>query len=147
MAPSCDLVIATERSRFGLPNINVGIPAILEATILPRAMSIFAVKEMCFMGECWDAREAERKGLLNLVVPPERLCNEVLSWADKLAEKSPLALTTQKDIINKWMTADLQTTIDFSINTVTMNWSTLDQKEDMSASLEKRKAKFTGELS
>jgi len=145
LAVSCDILIATERSKFGLPNINIGIPAIVEAAILPHALSIFAVKEMCFTGEFWDAQKAERKGLLNALVPPEKLKDEVQRWADKLAEKSPLALATQKDIINKWMTTDLETAIDFSINTVTMHWSTRDQKEGMSAFLEKRKAKFMGE--
>jgi len=145
LAVSCDMLIATERSKFGLPNINIGIPAIVEAAILPHALSIFHVKEMAFTGEFWDAHKAERKGLLNALVPPERLKDEVQSWAEKLAEKSPLALATQKEIINKWMTTDLEAAIDFSINTVTLHWSTRDQKEGMSAFLEKRKAEFTGE--
>ncbi len=145
LAVSCDILIATDRSRFGLPNINIGIPAIVEAAILPHALSIFAVKEMCFTGEFWDAHKADRKGLLNALVPPEKLKAEVQRWVNKLAEKSPLALATQKDIINKWMTTDLETAIDFSINTVTMHWSTRDQKEGMSAFLEKRKAEFRGE--
>jgi len=145
LAVSCDILIATERSAFGLPNINVGIPAIVEAAILPHALSIFAVKELCFTGEFWDALKADRKGLLNALVPVGKFKEEVQRWVNKLAEKSPLALATQKDIINKWMTTDLEAAIDFSINTVTMHWSTRDQKEGMGAFLEKRKAEFKGE--
>jgi enoyl-CoA hydratase len=145
LAVSCDLLIATERSQFGLPNVHRGIPAIVEAALLPHAMSIFHVKEMAFTGEFWDARKAERRGLLNAVVPDDALQTEVDRWVEKLASKSPIALATQKDIINKWMLTDLETAIDYSIQTVLLTFSTRDQKEGMEAFLEKREAKFVGE--
>lgn len=145
LAVSCDLLIATDRSRFGLPNINVGIPAIVEAAILPQAVGIQGARELCYTGEFWDAAKAERRGLLNAVVPPERFLEEVRAWALKLAGKSPWALATQKEIINQWMTSPLEAAIDFSINTVVLNWLTRDQKEGMGAFLEKREARFTGE--
>lgn len=145
LAVSCDFLIATERSQFGLPNVNVGIPAIVEAAILPHALSIFDVKELCFTGEFWDAARAERRGLLTRLVPNDGLSAEVDAWVEKLSRRSPLVLATQKDIINKWMITDLETAIDYSINTVTMHWSTQDQKEGMVAFLEKRKPKFEGE--
>ncbi|MDI6761839.1 MAG: enoyl-CoA hydratase/isomerase family protein [Thermodesulfobacteriota bacterium] len=145
LALSCDILIASEDALFGLPNINVGIPAIVEAAILPAAIGIFGTKELCFMGELWDVKRAEKFNLLNSVVPREELEKETLKWAEKIASKSPRALETQKDIINKWMTTDLETAIDFSINTVGLNWATRDQKEGMGAFIEKRKAHFTGE--
>ena len=67
------------------------------------------------------------------------------AWASKIAAKSPWALATQKEIINQWMTSPLEAAIDFSINTVVLNWLTRDQKEGMGAFLEKRRARFTGE--
>ncbi len=145
LAVSCDLLVATDRSRFGLPNINVGIPAIVEAAILPQAIGIQGARELCYTGEFWDAAKAERRGLLNAVVPPERFREEVSAWALKVAGKSPWALATQKEIINQWMTSPLEAAIDFSINTVVLNWLTRDQKEGMGAFLEKRQARFTGE--
>lgn len=145
LAVSCDLLIATDRSRFGLPNINVGIPAIVEAAILPQAVGILGARELCYTGENWDAAKAERRGLLNAVVAPERFREEVRAWAQKVGDKSPWALATQKEIINQWMTAPLEAAIDFSINTVVLNWLTRDQKEGMGAFLEKRPARFTGE--
>jgi enoyl-CoA hydratase len=145
LALSCDLLIAAEDARFGLPNINVGIPAIVEAAILPVAVGIFGTKELCFTGEFWDVKRADKFNLLNSIVRREDLEKETLKWAEKIASKSPKALETQKDIINKWMTADLETAIDFSINTVGLNWATNDQKEGMGAFIEKRKAHFTGQ--
>ncbi len=145
LALSCDILIASDDAKFGLPNINVGIPAIVEAAILPQAIGIFGAKELCFTGEFWDVKKADKHNLINRIVPRDQLESETLIWAKKLASKSPKALAAQKDIINKWMTADLETAIDFSINTVGLNWTTRDQKEGMGAFLAKRPARFTGE--
>lgn len=145
LAISCDILVATERSQFGLPNMNVGIPAIVEAAILVQAVGIFGTKELCYTAENWDAKKAYSRGLLNEVVKNGELDKGLKKWAEKLASKSPLALATQKDIINKWMTTDLETAIDYSINTVVLNMITRDKNEGMSAFLEKRKAEFKGE--
>lgn len=145
LAISCDILIATERSQFGLPNINVGIPAIVEAAILLPAIGLFGTKELCFTGKNWDVHRAQKFNLLNSIVPPGQLQAEVKRWTDLLSSKSPRGMATQKDIINKWMTTDLETAIDYSINTVILNFMSQDQKEGMSAFLEKRKAKFTGD--
>jgi len=145
LAISGDILIASERSTFGLPNINIGIPAIVEAALLLPAIGLFGTKELCFTGKFWDVERAQTFNLLNSVVPPGELKSEVKSWADLLAKKSPRGLATQKDIINKWMTTDLETAIDYSIQTVTLNFTTRDQKEGMEAFLEKREAEFTGE--
>ncbi|TAK43635.1 MAG: enoyl-CoA hydratase/isomerase family protein [Betaproteobacteria bacterium] len=145
LAVSCDFMIATKRSRFGLPNIHRGIPAIVEAAILPMAIGIQGAREMAYLGEFWDAAKAERRGLLQSVVPAGCLAAEAKALCAKLAEKSQPALATQKEIIHKWMTTDLESAIDFSINTVVLNWLTRDQKEGMGAFLAKRRARFKAE--
>jgi enoyl-CoA hydratase/carnithine racemase len=142
LAISCDFIIATNRSRFGLPNIKVGIPAIVEAAILIQAIGVMGARELALTGKSWDAEKAERRGLVNSVVPPEELDKEVQRWVDILSKYSNTVFATQKDIIHKWMTTDLDTAIDYSINTVLINFTTLDTKEGMAAFLEKRKAKF-----
>jgi enoyl-CoA hydratase len=141
LAVSCDFMIASDRSRFGLPNIHRGIPAIVEAAILPLCVGIQGAREMAYMGEFWDAAKAERRGLVNTVVPHAGLDAEARSWCARLAEKSPAALATQKEIIHKWMTTDLESAIDFSINTVMLNFMTRDQKEAMAAFLAKGRAR------
>ncbi len=70
------------------------------------------------------------------------LVAEVDRWANEIAVFSPYALAAQKDIIHKWMTTDLEAAIDFSINTVGLNWATRDQTEGMASFLEKREATF-----
>lgn len=144
LAISCDLLVASNRSKFGLPNINVGIPAIVEAAVLVQAVGIFHTREMCYTGKFWNAEKAYERGLLNRIEAPENLDSSLMELAETIASKSPHALSTQKEIIYKWMTTDLESAIDYSINTVCLNWTTRDQKEGMSAFVDKRKASFTG---
>ncbi|MCE7884657.1 MAG: enoyl-CoA hydratase/isomerase family protein [Actinobacteria bacterium ATB1] len=145
LAVSCDLMIASDRSEFGLPNIHRGIPAIVEAAILPAAVGIQGARELAYLGDNWDAAKAERRGLLHSVWPAADLDKTASEVCERLATKSPVALGTQKEIIHKWMTTDLESAIDFSINTVMLNFMTRDQKEGMQAFLDKRPADFRGE--
>jgi len=112
---SCDLVVASETARFSMPEINVGVVSNVEAILLSRAMSIFRAKEMCLTGDYFDAQKAERCGLVNDVVPVARLDARVKELAAKLAGKDATALAVQKDVINKWLTTDLETAMDYSI--------------------------------
>ncbi|MDP6346297.1 MAG: enoyl-CoA hydratase/isomerase family protein [Alphaproteobacteria bacterium] len=145
LALSCDFMIASERSRFGLPNIHRGIPAIVEAALLPIAVGIQGTRELCYLGEFWDAEKAERRGLVQQVHPADELSAAVDELCRTLASKSPFALESQKEIIHKWLTTDLESAIDFSINTVGYSWLTKDQQEGMDAFVEKRPASFKGE--
>ncbi len=142
LAVSCDFMLASDRSRFGLPNIHRGIPAIVEAAILPSCVGLQGARELAYLGEFWDAEKAARRGLVTSVHSAEALPAEVARVAGLLAAKSPTALATQKEIIHKWMTTDLESAIDFSINTVMLNFMSADQKEGMQAFLDKRVARF-----
>lgn len=145
LALSCDFMVASDRSKFGLPNINVGIPAIVEAAILIQAIGVFHTRELCYTGKFWDAQTAYQRGMLNRMVPVDKLDETVMDLASLVSTKSPKALSTQKEIIFKWMTTDMESAIDYSINTVCLNWTSRDQKEGMNAFVEKRKATFKGE--
>ncbi len=144
LALSCDFMVASARSRFGLPNIHRGIPAIVEAAILPLAVGIQGAREMAYTGEFWDAARAERRGLLTAVHPAAELEAEVAGLCRRLASRSTAALATQKEIVHQWMTTDLEAAIEFSINTVAISFLSRDQREGMGAFLEKRAADFGG---
>jgi len=142
LAVSCDLIVATTRSQFGLPNINVGIPAIVEAAVLPQAIGIMHARELCYTGLNWDASKALARGLVNDLCAQAELDEVCDRWLQRLETRSPMALMTQKEIIHSWMTTDIEAAIDFSIATVALNWMSTDQKEGMGAFLEKRPADF-----
>jgi|SaaInl4_135m_RNA_FD_contig_21_574903_length_1303_multi_4_in_0_out_0_2 enoyl-CoA hydratase len=144
LAVSCDMIIGTEGSRYGLPHMRIGIASIVEAGILPQAIGIFRTKELCFTADFWDGRKAETVGLINHAVPESELDAEVDKLAQKLCGWSPVAMAIQKNIINQWMDTDLQSAIDYSINSISIVFNSEDQKEGMAAFLEKRQPVFKG---
>ncbi len=144
LAISCDLMLATDRSSFGLPNIRRGIPAIVEAALLPAAIGLQGAREMAFTGARWDAERAERRGLINRILAPEVFADEVRRWCEELASRSAIALSTQKEIIHQWVTTDVQAAIEFSINTVSLAFSSREQVDAMSSFLEQRGARGGG---
>jgi enoyl-CoA hydratase/carnithine racemase len=144
LAVSCDMIVGTEDSSYGLPHMRIGIASIVEAGILPQAIGIFRTKELCFTADFWDGRKAERVGLINRAVPAGDLDREVDELTQKLCGWSPVAMAIQKNIINQWMDSDLQSAIDYSINSISIVFNSEDQKEGMAAFLEKRKPAFKG---
>jgi enoyl-CoA hydratase len=144
LAVSCDMIIGTEDSRYGLPHMRIGIASIVEAGILPQAIGIFRTKELCFTADFWDGIKAERVGLINRAVKEADLDREVNALIEKLCGWSPVAMAVQKNVINQWMDSDLQSAIDYSINSISIVFNSEDQKEGMAAFLEKRKPVFTG---
>ena len=144
LALSADFLIGSEDSKYGFPHMKIGIPSIVEAGILPQAVGIIRAKEMFFSAEWWSAKKSLEAGLLTQMAANDELDQVVEGWAEKFAGFSPLAMAIQKDIVNKWMTTDLETAIDYSINSVAINFNSEDQKEGMYAFLEKRKPNFRG---
>jgi len=144
LAVSCDMILGTVDSRYGLPHMRIGIASIVEAGILPQAIGIFRTKELCFTADFWDGKKAEQVGLINHALAPEDLDGEVEALARKLCGWSPVAMAVQKNIINQWMDSDLQSAIDYSINSISICFNSEDQKEGMAAFLEKRKPEFKG---
>jgi enoyl-CoA hydratase/3-hydroxyacyl-CoA dehydrogenase len=101
LAMSCDFRIAAETAELGQPEINLGfIPGAGGTQRLPRLIGRARAKELIFTGDRISAREAERLGLVNKVVPADKLEQELRSFANKLAEKPPLALAMAKYAIN-----------------------------------------------
>lgn len=142
----CDLRIAAENAKFGLPEINVGIfPGCGGTQRLPQNLPIALVKEMIFFGKTLDAEEALKFGLVNKVVPVDALVDEAMEWARKLARKPALALKAVKTAINAAYSTDMQTGLSLEGMAWAALYGTKDQKEGMNAFLEKRKPQFTGE--
>jgi enoyl-CoA hydratase len=101
-------------------------------------------KELVFLGEPIDAAEAYRIGLVNRVVPPERLLDEAKAWADKLAALPPLGIRAAKVVMDEGRDVDLDTAIQIERLGFSTLFGTEDQREGMSAFREKRAPKFQG---
>jgi len=142
---SCDLVIATEDARFGQTEINVGlIPGVGGTQRLPRAVGIRKAKEMIYTGQVIDAQEAHRLGLVNRVVPREKLDEVVNELLTQIKSKSPLILKLAKQAVNKGFESDLVSGLDYESELFIYCFTTEDQKEGVKAFLEKRRPEFKG---
>jgi enoyl-CoA hydratase len=139
----CDLRICSEKARFGQPEINLGlIPGASGTQRLPRLIGAAKAKELIFMGDMIDAATALNLGLVNKVVPPEKLMEEAMAWATKLAGKSGPVLAMAKMAINTGLDADLASGLNMETKCDALCFATEDRKEGMDAFLEKRKAVF-----
>ncbi len=139
----CDLRLCSEKARFGQPEINLGlIPGASGTQRLPRLIGAAKAKELIFMGDMIDAATALNLGLVNKVVPSEKLMEEAMAWATKLAGKSGPVLAMAKMAINTGLETDLASGLSMETKCDALCFATEDRKEGMDAFLEKRKAVF-----
>lgn len=145
LALACDLVYASERARFGQPEINLGIiPGFGGTQRLAKVIGMRRAKEWIYLGEMVDAKTAETLGLVNGVFAPEKLMDEVEAVARKLASKSPFALRQAKKTIQRGLVLDLYTGSVLEREAFSMTFASEDRREGIQAFLEKRKPAFRG---
>jgi len=145
LAMACDLIIAAENARFGQPEITVGvIPGWGGTQVLPRLVGEKKAKELIFAGELISAQEALRLGLVNSVVPREKLREAVEELTDKLKSKSPAILKFAKLSVNKSLDTPLSVGLACEMDFFAMCCGTEDQKEGAKAFLEKRRPIYKG---
>jgi enoyl-CoA hydratase len=143
LAMICDFIIAADTAKFGQPEINLGVVAGIGGTQrLTRAVGKAKSMEMHLTGRFMDAEEAERAGLVSRVVPAKKLMEEAMSAANKIAEKSLLTVMAVKEAVNRSQETTLREGLLFERRLFHSLFATEDQKEGMSAFLEKREAQF-----
>jgi len=140
---ACDLIIASSTAKIGQPEINLGIhPGFGGTQRLPRLIGALKAKELLLTGDTIDAAEALRIGLVNKVVEPEKLMEETERFAQKIVMKSGVQTQNIKELVNTGVNIDLVSACTLEITSFSAGFSTEDQKEGMSAFLEKRKPQF-----
>jgi enoyl-CoA hydratase len=143
LAMICDFVIAADNAKFGQPEINLGIVAGIGGTQrLTRLVGKSKSMDMHLTGRFMDAEEAERSGLVSRVVPAKKLMEEAQAAAQKIAEKSMVTAMAVKEAVNRAEETSLREGVLFERRLFHALFSTEDQKEGMSAFLEKREAQF-----
>ncbi|AZN50010.1 TPA: enoyl-CoA hydratase [Pseudomonas aeruginosa] len=144
LALMCDFIYASETARFAQPEINLGVlPGIGGTQRLTRALGKAKAMEMCLTGRQMDAAEAERAGLVARVLPVERLLDETLKAAEAIAAKSLTSTLMIKEAINRVFETSLSEGVRFERRIFHSIFATADQKEGMSAFVEKRPANFS----
>ena len=143
LAMQCDIVIAADNARFGQPEINLGVmPGFGGTQRLPRFTSKAKAMDLCLTARMMDAQEAERAGLVSRVVPLEKLMEEALAVAEKIAGYSLPVVLMIKESINRAYETSLAEGVLFERRLFHSQFALEDQKEGMTAFLEKRKPTF-----
>ena len=143
LAMMCDIVIAADNARFGQPEINLGImPGAGGTQRLPRAVGKAKAMDLCLTARMMDAQEAERAGLVSRVVPADKLMEEAMAVAEKIAGYSAPVVMMIKESINRAYESSLAEGVLFERRLFHSQFALADQKEGMAAFLEKRKPSF-----
>ena len=144
LAMSCDIILASEKAKFGQPEVGLGItPGFSGTQRLPRRVGIAKAKELIFSGRMIRADEAREIGLVNAVYAPEELLPGALEMARSFVKNAPIAVKYAKACIDRGMQMDMDDAIAVENELFAMCFATHDQKEGMGAFLEKRPAQFT----
>ena len=145
IAMGCDIIIASEKAKFGQTEINIGIiPGGGGTQRLPRLIGVCRAKELIYTGDIIRAEEADRLGLVNRVVPMDELMPAAKELAKKIAAKSAAALKLAKTAINRGMQTNLESGLKYEYELYSLSLSLEDKLEGVNAFLEKRAPKFVG---
>jgi enoyl-CoA hydratase len=143
LAMMCDVIIAADTAKFGQPEVNLGVIAGMGGTQrLARFVGKAKAMDMNLTGRFMDAAEAERCGLVSRVVPAKALMEEAMKAAQKVAEKSQIAVMAAKEAVNRSFETTLREGLLFERRLFHAMFATEDQKEGMAAFVEKRQPQF-----
>lgn len=143
LAMACDIRIASHKAKFAQPEAGLGItPGFGGTQRLARIVGEGRAKELIYTCSMIDAEEAYRIGLVNKVVEPEMLLEEAMGMAQKIIANAPIAVGQCKAAINAGAQMDMDSALEYESEVFGMCFSTEDQKEGMTAFLEKREKTF-----
>jgi enoyl-CoA hydratase/carnithine racemase len=139
VAVSCDLRIATERARFGMPETKVGIPSVVEAALIPRLIGGGRARELLMLGEIVDARTALSWGLVERVVAPDALDAEIEKVLAALFAAGAQAVRLQKALMREWENLPADRAIAAGIDAFARAYDTDEPKRLMAAFLNRKR--------
>ena len=140
VAVSCDLRVASSRSTFGMPEVRLGIPSVIEAAVMTRLIGPGKTRQLVYTGEPIDANEAAGCGLVDKVVAPEALDETVDAWARAIATAGPQAIRLQKALVRRWDDIPLDHAIQAGMRSFTMAFATDEPHRRMQAFLDRKRA-------
>ncbi len=144
LALACDLRVAAAGATFGLPEVRVGVPSVIEAALLPALVGSGRAAELLLTGEAIDSGRALAWGLVNEVVPAGELTGAVERWVAKILAAGPAAIRLQKALMLRWRYADLGAAILAGVDAFGAAYDTREPQEGAVAFLEKRQPRFGG---
>lgn len=140
----CDFTLAVPEAKFGYTEVRIGFVPAIVATFLLRQVGEKVARDLLLTGRIFDAEEALRKGLINEIVPAEKLLDRSRELAGQLAENSPLSLLNTKRLLTEHARAELDAQIEAAVRENAGIRESADFREGVESFLEKRKPKWTG---
>ena len=145
LALACDIIFASEKARFGLPEVTLGLlPCFGGTQRLPRAIGLYKAKEMIFSGEFYTAQACKELGFVNKVVAPEMLLEEVNKLAATIASRGPVAVAQAKQSLNIGYELHIADALKQEAALFGALFNTGDHHEGIGAFIEKRTPVFKG---
>jgi enoyl-CoA hydratase/carnithine racemase len=144
LAMACDLRVVAETATFGLPEVRVGVPSVIEAALLPGLIGPGRAAEMLLGGMAIPADQALAWGLVNRVAPSARLRATTDDLVGEILQSAPGAVRLQKELMIRWRQTDLATAVRLGINAFATAYATGEPQEGARAFLEKRRPHWGG---
>ncbi|WP_278551253.1 enoyl-CoA hydratase-related protein [Elizabethkingia bruuniana] len=145
LALACDVILASEKARFGLPEVTLGLlPCFGGTQRLPRAIGLYKAKEMVFSGEFYTAESCREFGFVNRVIAPEDLLDEACKLAATIAARGPVAVAKAKQSLNTGIEIHLDEGLKQEAYLFGELFNTEDHNEGIGAFIEKRSPDFKG---
>src|SRR5271167_4145637 len=144
LALLCDFTLAVPEAKFGYTEVRIGFVPAIVATFLLRQVGEKIARDLLLTGRIFDAAEALKMGLINEIVPPEKLLDRARELSAQLAENSPLSLFHTKRLLTEHARAELDSQIEAAIRENAGIRETADFREGIASFLEKRKPNWTG---
>ena len=142
LALACDMRVAAASATFGLPEVRVGVPSVIQAALLPPMIGPGRAAEMLLTGAPVTAAQALDWGLVNRVVPDDRLRSAADELVAAILASGPEAIRLQKELIVRWRQTDLPTAVRYGVNAFAAAYATAEPREGMTAYLDKRSPRF-----
>lgn len=141
VAAACDMRIATDTAHFGMPEVKVGIPSVVEAALLPRLIGWGRTSWMLLTAENIDAAKADRWGLVEEVVPAAKIAEAVERCVHAIVEGTPLAVRAQKRLMRRWERLPLDEAVQAGIDAFAQSVSDGEHLKRMTAFINRKRTK------
>jgi enoyl-CoA hydratase len=135
---ACDMCVAADNATFGMQEVNLGIPSVIEAALFPFAVGLVKTRELLLTGKVITAEEALKINLINRVVPRDSLLDEAKKAMKEIIRNSPYVVGLQKELINRWLAnAGIEESIKIGADYFTISLTNENTRDSLNSALKK----------